>query len=64
MNYNNLQSENKTLRNQINMMRKEMKNQIRVNTGYNKELKVAGDKAKKLNASTYNGQRVSEETNN
>lgn len=45
-------------------MRKEMKNQIRVNTGYNKDIKVVNEKAKKLNTTTYQGQRVSEETNN
>mmetsp|Transcript_23943 Transcript_23943/g.36667 ORF Transcript_23943/g.36667 Transcript_23943/m.36667 type:complete len:130 (-) Transcript_23943:1074-1463(-) len=51
--YNNLQAENKNLRRQIDMMRKEMKNQIRVNQVYSKELKHTNDKAKKLNASSY-----------
>jgi len=37
--YNDLQSENKTLRKQIDVMRKEMKNQVRVNTGYGKDIK-------------------------
>lgn len=41
-----------------------MRNQIRVNLGYNRDIKVANEKAKKLNATTYSGQRVSEETNN
>ena len=45
-------------------MRKEMKNQVRVNYGYNKEINKANDKAKNLNRTTYQGQRVSEETNN
>ena len=45
-------------------MRKEMKNQVRVNHGYNKEIHKANDKAKNLNRTTYQGQRVSEETNN
>ena len=45
-------------------MRKEQKNQNRVNKGYNTELKVAGEKAKKLNSTSFQGQRVSEETNN
>jgi len=62
--YNRLQAENKTLRDQIDVMRKEMRNQIRVNSGYNKDIKVANEKAKKLNLTTYQGQRVSEETNN
>ena len=62
--YNDLQSGNKSLRQQIDVMRKEMKNQNRVNTGYGKDIKVANEKAKKLNTTTYQGQRVSEETNN
>lgn len=61
---NHLQSTNKGLRNQIDVMRKEQKNQIRVNTGYNKEMRHINEKAKKLNAVTYQGQRVSEELNN
>mmetsp|Transcript_16167 Transcript_16167/g.27354 ORF Transcript_16167/g.27354 Transcript_16167/m.27354 type:complete len:205 (+) Transcript_16167:19-633(+) len=62
--YNQLQADNKNLRQQIDVMRKEMRNQIRVNQGYNRDIKVAKEKAKKLNATTYQGQRVSEETNN
>jgi hypothetical protein len=62
--FNQLQAENKTLRQQIDVMRKEMKNQIRVNYGYGKDIKVCNEKAKKLNTTTYQGQRVSEETNN
>lgn len=62
--YNNLQSENKTLRQQIDVMRKEMRNQVRVNHVYGKDIKVANEKAKNLNRTTYQGQRVSEETNN
>ena len=41
-----------------------MKNQLRVNQGYGKDIKVTNEKAKKLNTTTYQGQRVSEETNN
>ena len=63
-NYNNLQAENKMLRQQIDVMRKEMRNQNRVNTGYGKDIKSANEKAKRLNTTTYQGQRVSEETNN
>jgi hypothetical protein len=51
--YNNLQSENKTLRNQIDVMRKEMRNQVRVNHVYGKEIRGANDKAKNLNKTTY-----------
>ena len=45
-------------------MRKEMRNQIRVNSVYGKDIKVANEKAKNLNRTTFQGQRVSEETNN
>lgn len=61
---NKLQSENKTLRDQINVMRKEQKNQIRVNRNYNKEMNGINEKAKKLNGVTYQGQKHSEELNN
>ena len=62
--YNALQAGNKILRQHIDVMRKEQKNQNRVNKGYGVELKVAGEKAKKLNSTSFQGQRVSEETNN
>jgi chromosome segregation ATPase len=62
--YNQLQSENKSLRQQIDVMRKEMMNQTRVNKGYEKEIVNANDKCKKMNATAYQGQRVSEETQN
>ena len=45
-------------------MRKEQKNQVRVNKGYEKEKERINEKAKKLNAVTYQGERVSEELNN
>lgn len=45
-------------------MRKEYKNQGRVNQGYGRDINVANEKAKKINQTTYQGQRVSEETNN
>jgi len=45
-------------------MRKEQKNQNRVNRGLNKEIGTAADSAKKINVTTYQGQRISEETNN
>merc|ERR1712086_217298 len=62
--FNRVQAENKSFRREIDVMRKEMKNQVRVNHGYNKEIHKANDKAKNLNRTTYQGQRVSEETNN
>jgi hypothetical protein len=45
-------------------MRKEQKNQTRVNKVYGHELKLTGEKAKKINTNSFNGQRISEETNN
>lgn len=51
--FNNLQADNKTLRSQIDVMRKEQKNQTRVNRGYNHELKVTNEKAKKLNTTSF-----------
>jgi len=45
-------------------MRKEQKNQQRVNNNYAKEMKSIEDKALKLNNVTYNGQRMSDELNN
>ena len=62
--YNRYQAQNKELRRQIDVMRKEQKNQIRVNAGFGKDIKVTNEKAKKLNSVTYQGQRFSEETNN
>ena len=62
--YSKLQSENKILRQQIDVMRKEKKNQDRVNKGYSSDIKFTNDKGKKLNSATYQGQRASEETHN
>ena len=45
-------------------MRKEKKNQDRVNKGYSADIKFTNDKVKKLNSVTYQGQRASEETHN
>ena len=61
---NKLQSENKSLRDQIDVMRKEQKNQQRVNGNYSKEMKQIEDKALTLNKQTYLGQKASEELNN
>ena len=45
-------------------MRKEMRNQNRVNRGYNRELKVTGEEAKKLHGTTFQATGVSEYINN
>jgi hypothetical protein len=62
--YNDVQAQNKKFRKEIDVMRKEQKNQNRVNRGLNKEIGTAADNAKKINVTTYQGQRISEETNN
>jgi hypothetical protein len=45
-------------------MRKEQRNQLRVNKGLIREILSLSDQAKKVNQTTYSGQRLSEETNN
>jgi hypothetical protein len=45
-------------------MRKEQKNLLRVNKTLMKDIVGTSENAKKLNVSTYQGQRISEETNN
>lgn len=62
--YNNLQAGNKTLRQQIDVMRKEQKNQTRVNKGYGHEIKHTAEKVKKLHGASFQGQKNYEETNN
>jgi len=62
--FNNLQAENKTLRQQIDVMRKEQKNQTRVNRVYHSELKHAAEEAKRLHSTSFTGQKSYEETNN
>jgi hypothetical protein len=59
-----LQAQNKNLRGEIDVMRKEQKNLMRVNKTLMKDIVGTSENAKKLNLSTYQGQRVSEETNN
>jgi prefoldin subunit 5 len=51
--YNDLQAQNKTLRAEIDVMRKQQKNQMRVNKTLNKDIYSTSDSAKKLNVSTY-----------
>jgi hypothetical protein len=45
-------------------MRKEQRNQLRVNKNLLKDIQGMAENAKKLNTTTYAGQRLSEETNN
>jgi hypothetical protein len=62
--YNDLQAQNRALRGEIDVMRKQHRNQQRVNKTLNKDITITSENAKKLNVSTYQGQRISEETNN
>ena len=62
--YNDIQTENKKLRFDIDVMRKEQRNQLRVNKNLVKDIQEMSETAKKLNIGTYSGQRLSEETNN
>ena len=45
-------------------MRKEQKNQNRVNKTLNKDIGVTVDKARGMNVSTYSSSKVADETNN
>jgi chromosome segregation ATPase len=60
---NDLQAQNKTLRKDIDTWRKQLRNQTRVNKGYSREINKAVEDIKKLNTSTYNGQRFCQDTN-
>ena len=62
--FNDLQSGNKTLRKEIDVWRKQQRNQTRVNRVYQREISAQVEQVKKVNNSTYQGQRISEETNN
>lgn len=62
--YNDIQTVNKKLRMEIDVMRKEQRNQLRVNRNLYRDIQSLSDSAKKLNQTTYAGQRLSEETNN
>lgn len=61
--FNDLQSQNKNLRNEIDVWRKQLRNQNRVNKGYGREINKAVEDIKKLNSQTYNGQRFCQDTN-
>ena len=62
--FNDLQAQNKVLRGEIDVWRKQLRNQTRVNNGYVREINNTIEKIKQLNNLTYNGQRFCEETNN
>jgi hypothetical protein len=62
--YNDIQTQNRTLRFDIDVMRKEHRNQLRVNKNLIKDIGSMSDTAKKLNQTTFSSTRLSEETNN
>jgi coiled-coil domain-containing protein 63/114 len=62
--YNDIQTTNKRLRQEIDVMRKDQRNQLRVNKNLTKDIMGMSDTARKMNTNTYSGSRLSEETNN
>jgi FKBP-type peptidyl-prolyl cis-trans isomerase (trigger factor) len=62
--YNDIQTQNRRLRADIDVMRKEQRNQLRANKNSIRDINAMSDDAKKLNQVSYSGQRLSEETNN
>lgn len=62
--FNNLQAENTGLRKQIDVMRKEKKNQDRVNKGYSHEIKNISDKTKDIHSKSTKSQEYYESQNN
>ena len=62
--YSNLQSKNRALREEIDVMRKEQRNLIRANKSLIKDITNQSDEARKVNVMTQSGQRVTDETNN
>lgn len=62
--YNDIQTQNRRLRTDIDVMRKEHRNQLRANKNIIRDINGMSDDSKKLNTGTYSSQRLSEETNN
>ena len=62
--YNQLTAGNKALRMEIDVTRKEQRNQLRVNKGLIREMQEAADEARKVCLLAQSGSRVTEETNN
>ena len=59
-----IQAGNRKLREQVDVMRKEERNQLRVNRQLHKEIGGVADNCKKMSKDTYQGQYISEQTNN
>ena len=62
--YSDFQAQNKKLRGEIDVMRRQMKKQKYVNDGYNREIKNVAENCKKMNSQIMVRQSHSEETNN
>lgn len=62
--YSNLQSKNRSLREEIDVMRKEHRNLLRANKSLIKDITSQSDEARKINLMGQSGQRVTDETNN
>lgn len=62
--YSNLQAKNRSLRDEIDVMRKEHRNLLRANKSLLKDITGQCDEARKVNMMTQSGQRVTDETNN
>ena len=62
--YSQLQTGNRNLRFEIDVMRKEYRNLVRANKSIVVDVSVITDEARRLNQQMHSGQRVTEETNN
>ena len=62
--YSQLQSGNRDLRFEIDVMRKEHRNLQRANASLIKDITSISDEARRINQQTHQGQRITEETNN
>ena len=62
--YSHLQANNRYLREEIDVMRKEHRNLLRANKSLMKDITSQSDEARKVNVMTQSGQRVTDETNN
>jgi len=62
--YSNIKSKNRSLREEIDVMRKEHRNLMRANKSLIRDITNQADDARKVNLMTQSGQRVTDETNN
>jgi coiled-coil domain-containing protein 63/114 len=62
--YSKLQSGNRSLREQIDVMRKEHRNLVRANQSLLTDITKQSEEARRVNMLTQSGQRVTDETNN